>query len=76
MMKTSSRQADRRLEDAVWLIDAEYKEMPGMRLTFDQIRRLWNLSSDECGKVLEYMVRSGRLVIDDDGRYGREAQSW
>ena len=76
MLKTSPRKADRRIEDVAWLIDAEYKEMPGMRLTFDQVRRLWNLSGDDCGKVLEYMVRSGRLVMDRDDRYCRNAQGW
>lgn len=76
MLKTRPRKADRHLEDIAWIIDAEYKEMPGMRLTFDQVRRLWNLSSEDCGRVLEYMVRSGRLVMDADDRYCRDAQGW
>jgi hypothetical protein len=60
-----------RLEDLVWLIDAEYHEMPGMRLTFAQVKRLWDLSAAECVTVLEFMVRSGRLERDFEGRFYR-----
>jgi hypothetical protein len=50
------------LERLEGLIDAEYKEMPGMRLTFAQIRRLWNLSNEECGNALDHLVSAGRLI--------------
>jgi len=74
MLKAVRRQSPP-LEDLAWLIDAEYREMPGMRLTFDQVRRLWNLTDDECGKVLEYLVRSGLLTIDNDYRFCRRADA-
>lgn len=51
------------------LIDAEFREMPGMRLTEAQVRRLWHLSHDECGAVLEYLVHRGQLLRDASGRY-------
>ena len=71
MTITCDEQPGLRLEDLAWLIDAEYKEMPGMRLTFAQARRLWNLSTDDCGCVLEYLVSRGRLTRDAGGRFYR-----
>lgn len=62
-------------EDLVWLVDAEYREMPGMRLTHDQIRRLWSLTSADCDKVLEYLVTAGRLTVDREGRFCRPGDS-
>ena len=55
-----------RIEDLAWRIDAEYDEMPGMRLTFAQAKRLWNLSDEQCKAVLERLVRAGRLVRRGD----------
>ena len=63
------------LEDLAWLVDAEYREMPGMRLTYEQVKRLWNLSSADCDKVLEYLVSAGRLTIDRDGRFCRPVEA-
>jgi hypothetical protein len=57
------------LGDLAWLIEAEYREMPGMRLTFAQVRRLWNLPADKCARVLDYLVHAGVLVQDDDERF-------
>ena len=58
-------------EDVACLIDAELNEMPGMRLTFAQVKRLWSLSDDDCRTALDYLVSSGRLSQDDDGRFSR-----
>jgi len=59
------------LEALAALISAEFNEMPGMRLTFAQARRLWNLPADECRRVLDALVAAERLVRDEDGRYCR-----
>jgi Fic family protein len=64
------------LQDLAWLIDAEYQEMPGMRLTFAQVRRLWNLSADECTRVLDYLVDSGVLTQDEDHRFCRGVEAY
>jgi DNA-binding GntR family transcriptional regulator len=53
------------------LIDSEFREMPGMRLTPAQIRRLWNLSQPECDEALERLQQAGALVVDETGRYAR-----
>lgn len=49
--------------------------MSGMRLTFAQVGRLWNLPSDECGRVLDYLVSAGRLTRDGDDRFCRDANA-
>lgn len=53
----------------VKLIHAEFREMPGMRLTEAQVRRLWNLTASECESALEHLVDDGHLVRDPTGRY-------
>jgi hypothetical protein len=58
--------------DMMRVIDAEFEEMPGMRLTEAQVRRLWNLSLQDAEAVLGHMCRMGRLVRDETGRYFRQ----
>ncbi len=53
------------------LIQSEFEEMPGMRLTIPQARRLWALSEDRCTLALEELAAAGFLVRDDYGRYAR-----
>jgi DNA-binding IclR family transcriptional regulator len=60
-----------RTRDIARLIDAEFGEMPGMRLTAPQIRRLWNLSEQECHQVLQHLCQEGLLTQDPWGRYRR-----
>jgi hypothetical protein len=59
------------LEDLAWLVAAEYNEMPGMRLTFDQAKRLFNLSTEDCRKVLTDLVDAKLLMEDTCHRYCR-----
>lgn len=40
----------------------EYVEMPGLRLTQQQGRRLWGLDEQTCAQSLEYLVAAGFLV--------------
>jgi hypothetical protein len=42
-------------------IRAEYREMPGMRLTREQAARLFNLELTQCGRILNRLVLSGTL---------------
>ena len=57
------------IERIASLIQAEFKEMPGMRLTEAQVRRLWHLSGEECDAALECLVDRGDLVRDQCGCY-------
>ena len=42
-------------------IRAEYREMPGMRLTLLQAARLFNLEREHCAQVLATLVTAGTL---------------
>jgi hypothetical protein len=65
----SGQQETDRIERLARVVDSEFREMPGMRLTEAQVRRLWNLSPDECGAVLEFLLDLGQLECDPSGRY-------
>jgi hypothetical protein len=46
-----------------WLtrIEAEYREMPGLQLTVQQVQRLWGLNRQMCSEILELLVSRGVL---------------
>lgn len=52
-------------------IRGEFLEMPGLRLTTGQARRLWALDSTAAEDVLRALVRSGFLQMTRDGKYSR-----
>lgn len=60
-----------RVGDIARVIDAEFDEMPGMRLTAAQVRRLWHLTERESRHVLDHLCEAGFLVRDRLGRYVR-----
>jgi hypothetical protein len=59
------------LSEAVELIQTEYLEMPGLRLTSDQAQKLCNLSNELCDRALGALVDSGFLARRGDGTYVR-----
>lgn len=71
MLTSPARSSLTRLDDLSWLVDTEFREMPGMRLTFSQVRRLCNMSPQECAQVLDYLVSAGLLTQDANDRYCR-----
>ena len=56
------------LMSLVQIIRAEYREMPDMRLTVPQFRRLWHLDNDACEEVMAHLVEEGFLAKDYAGR--------
>jgi hypothetical protein len=58
-------------EALVARIKGEFVEMPGLRLTADQGRRLWGLDGDHCNEVLGILVTRRFLVLGADGTYHR-----
>ena len=50
-------------------IRGEYSEMPGLRLTFAQACRLWQMDGAMCEIVLEHLVREKFLYKTDNGAY-------
>lgn len=57
------------VEAVVTRIRAEYREMPGLQLTFAQARVLWQLDVPTCSAVLQTLVDEGFLVGTSDGRF-------
>jgi hypothetical protein len=49
--------------------EAEYLEMPGLKLTAAQASRLWHLDVDASMRLLESMVEAGVLYRTRDGAY-------
>lgn len=59
-----------RVPDAlVRRIKREYEEMPGLRLTFAQARRLWRMETAICTEALRALTRSGFLRRTHDGQF-------
>ena len=52
-------------------IRAEYREMPGMRLSLEQVARLCGIGQDLCRAPLDALVREGFLSITRGGMYIR-----
>jgi hypothetical protein len=45
-------------------IEAEFREMPGLRLTLPQAARLFNIERNRCDAILRALVRAGRLAAE------------
>ena len=45
-------------------IDAEFKEMPGLKLTLPQACRLFSLDKPRCKQLLDALVSDGHLAFD------------
>jgi hypothetical protein len=56
--------------------EAEYREMPGLKLTPAQAARLWHLDVAASGALLESMVEAGLLHKTRDGAYLLLSARW
>jgi hypothetical protein len=52
-------------------IRAEYLEMPGLRLTLEQVQRLCGVEQTLCQAVLDALVDAKFLCLKSDGAYAR-----
>lgn len=68
-MACLSRHYTSALDDLPVRILCEFDDQPGLRLTFSQIRRLWNVPEAECRDALAYLLRSELLRRDASGQY-------
>ena len=57
------------MEALVQRVRGEFREMPGLRLTFAQACRLWQLDPTTCAVVLERLTRDGVLLQTRQGCY-------
>ena len=49
--------------------EAEYREMPGLKLTAQQASRLWSLDVGASASLLDSLVEAGILYRAKDGGY-------
>jgi len=60
------------IEDAVLArMRGEFREMPGLKLTARQARRLWGLDAPICDTLLDDLVQAGFLRRTPDGCFVR-----
>jgi hypothetical protein len=64
-------ETQRGLQDVVRRVRGEFLEMPGLRLTPQQARRLWRLDEAACEKVLGALVDARFLARTRDGAFVR-----
>jgi hypothetical protein len=76
MSATSNRRSNRpSLEDPMQLesllarVRGEYFEMPGLRVTFAQACRLWQVDVSTCEMLLDQLIREGFLWKTNNGFY-------
>ena len=63
------------IDELVNLMRMEYLEMPDLKLTFQQARRLWDAPADRCQSALTLLIDGGFLTRSHDGRFLRRAYS-
>jgi hypothetical protein len=66
----------RTIPDAIQRVRAEYLEMPGLRLTADQVHRLCGVEQTMCQLALDSLVASKFLRVTSDGRYARVTERY
>ena len=54
-------------------VKSEYLEMPGLKLTEAQARRLWGLDGNTCAIILATLIKRGFLRRAANGTYVRVA---
>jgi hypothetical protein len=59
------------LDDILRRVQGEFLEMPGLRLTEAQARRLWGLEAADCSTLLDTLVEANFLFKTPDGAFMR-----
>lgn len=62
-----------RLDTLLDVVRAEFREMPGMRLSRAQMRRLWQIDHQQCDALTRHLLAEGFLREDDRGHLRRAA---
>ena len=59
------------IEDVFRRVQGEFLEMPGLRLTEAQARRLWGMETELCAALLGELVAANFLFRTRDGAFMR-----
>jgi hypothetical protein len=62
-------------DDALRRVQGEFLEMPGLRLTEAQARRLWGLDAASCSALLSKLVETNFLFRTRDGAFMKVDQA-
>ena len=60
------------IQDVLTRLRAEYKEMPGLSLTAEQVQRLCSIEPTACRTALAALVEAKFLQVTSGGRYVRQ----
>ena len=63
------------LSDWMKRVEAEYREMPGLRLTQAEMRRFWGVDDETCSLLIAALVSSGFLYETPKRGYALAAAS-
>lgn len=69
--RAAQRPAPPAAEPLVRTITAEFRQMPGLRLTRTQFQRLWHLDPQQCDAIVGDLLGSATLIEGEDGRLSR-----
>ena len=64
---------DHRVDHFVSLVEAEYREMPGLQLTKPQMRRFLGIDTETCDEVLDLLEREHFLKHTPRDTYIRQS---
>ena len=64
-------EAKRSIEEVLQRVQGEFLEMPGLRLTEPQARRLWGLNAASCQALLDRLIEKKFLFRTPDGAFMR-----
>ncbi len=59
------------IEELLLRVQGEFLEMPGLRVTEAQARRLWGLDAATCSTLLSALIEAGFLFRTPDGAFVR-----
>ena len=62
---------NRATEEVLRRVQGEFLEMPGLRLTVQQARRLWGLDEASCDALLRALIDANFLFQTRDGAFMR-----
>jgi hypothetical protein len=62
-------------EEMLLRVKGEFLEMPGLRVTEEQARRLWGLDADSCRALLGELVLANFLFRTHNGAFMRVEQA-
>jgi hypothetical protein len=68
-------QSERAIDEVLRRVQGEFMEMPGLRLTEPQARRLWGLDETSCRALLRALVDAKFLFRTDNGVFMRLVES-